>query len=187
MSQRHPIFRKYVEKHMAYIPKGFLRFYVLKLLLEKPMSGSEIMNEIEERTEGHWKPSPGSIYPLLAWLKENGLAEEVYVEEGLKRYAITDKGKKLLGEVRESFSLDDGKGKSHFFAFMIPFWLSVYSSKMIEIRSHLKELFEEIFIFKKNMEENFSEEALRELKDALLQFIEKIKSINKKFESNLGD
>jgi len=44
------------------VPKGFLRYQVLRLLKEKPMSGSEIMSEIEEETDGNWRPSPGSIY-----------------------------------------------------------------------------------------------------------------------------
>jgi DNA-binding PadR family transcriptional regulator len=39
---------------MAMVPKGFLRYQVLKLLNEKPMSGSELMSEIEKQTEGRW-------------------------------------------------------------------------------------------------------------------------------------
>ncbi|MBS7627233.1 PadR family transcriptional regulator, partial [Candidatus Bathyarchaeota archaeon] len=52
-------------RHTAMVPKGFLRYKVLKLLKEKPMAGSEIMGVIEEQTGGYWRPSPGSIYPLL--------------------------------------------------------------------------------------------------------------------------
>ena len=81
---------------MAAVPNGFLRHYVLQFLNEKPMSGSEIMNEIESRTNGHWKPSPGSIYPLLSWLQEKGYSEEVPDQEpGIKRYTLTDEGKKF--------------------------------------------------------------------------------------------
>ncbi|MHA1860132.1 MAG: helix-turn-helix transcriptional regulator [Candidatus Asgardarchaeia archaeon] len=86
-------------RHTAIVPKGFLRFYVLRLLRERPMSGSEIMDEIERETDGIWKPSPGSIYPLLAWLRDNGYAEELPSEEGgIKRYKLTERGKKFLQE-----------------------------------------------------------------------------------------
>jgi len=85
-----PPFRHWL-RHMAAVPKGYLRYQVLELLNEKPMSGSEIMNEIEKRTGGCWKPSPGSVYPLLAWLQDNGYVREVPVEEsGVKRYTLTD-------------------------------------------------------------------------------------------------
>jgi DNA-binding PadR family transcriptional regulator len=84
---------------MAAVPKGFLRYHVLKLLSEKPMSGSELMNEIESRTHGHWKPSPGSIYPLLSWLQDKGYSKEAQEQEpGIKRYSLTDEGKAHLEE-----------------------------------------------------------------------------------------
>ena len=61
---------KYWMRYMAAVPKGFLRYQVLELLNEKPLSDSEITNEIEKKTNGCWKPSPGSVYPLLAWLQD---------------------------------------------------------------------------------------------------------------------
>ena len=79
------------------VPRGLLRFYVLNLLNERPISGSEIIAEIQRETEGHWKPSPGSIYPLLAWFQDNGYAKKLRKGEGgIKRYALTEKGKKFL-------------------------------------------------------------------------------------------
>jgi DNA-binding PadR family transcriptional regulator len=52
------------------------------------------MHEIEKRTGGFWKPSPGSVYPLLAWLQDNSYIREVPGEEdGVKRYTLTDKGR----------------------------------------------------------------------------------------------
>jgi DNA-binding PadR family transcriptional regulator len=55
------------------------------------------MQEIEERSEGVWRPSPGSVYPALAQLEDEGLirSEET---EGRKAFAITDAGRKLLDE-----------------------------------------------------------------------------------------
>lgn len=73
-------------KHTAMVPKGFIRYQVLESLGENPMSGSEIIDEIESKTNGRWKPSPGSIYPLLAWLQDNGHVKELPVEQsGMKR------------------------------------------------------------------------------------------------------
>jgi len=76
------------------VPRGLLQFIVLKLLAEKVMSGVEIVAEIEQETDGRWKPSPGSIYPLLARLQEKGYTNESpFGESGMKRYVLTDDGK----------------------------------------------------------------------------------------------
>ncbi|MCR6692088.1 MAG: PadR family transcriptional regulator, partial [archaeon YNP-LCB-003-016] len=92
-------------RHMATVPKGFLRYQVLELLNEKPLSGSEIMSEIEKLTNGCWKPSPGSIYPLLSWLQDDGYIQGVPTEEsGMKRYMLTEKGRKLLEEQRKVYA-----------------------------------------------------------------------------------
>jgi DNA-binding PadR family transcriptional regulator len=87
---------------MAAVPKGFLRHTVLQLLKDQPMSGSEIMNRIEEQTRGRWRPSPGSIYPLLAWLQEKGYTREVPAQEqGIKRYTLTDQGIAYLEDLTQ--------------------------------------------------------------------------------------
>jgi DNA-binding PadR family transcriptional regulator len=53
--------------------RGFLRPGLLHLLEEKPMSGAEIMNKMQETSRGWYRPSPGSIYPLLEQLEKEGL------------------------------------------------------------------------------------------------------------------
>jgi DNA-binding PadR family transcriptional regulator len=81
------------------VPRGLLRFLVLKLLTEKAMSGVEILKEIERETSGRWKPSPGSIYPLLARLKDKGYTIESPNEEsGMKYYVLTNEGKTYFEE-----------------------------------------------------------------------------------------
>ncbi|MCW4031323.1 MAG: PadR family transcriptional regulator, partial [Candidatus Bathyarchaeota archaeon] len=85
-------------RHTAMVPKGFIRHRVLEALNEKPMSGSEIIGAIEKQTGGLWKPSPGSIYPLFAWLQEKSYVKELPIENGLKRYKLTENGKELLSE-----------------------------------------------------------------------------------------
>ena len=67
------------------------------MLREKPMSGTEIVEKIEKQTEGNWKPSPGSIYPLLSWLSDKEYTEELPRDkEGFKRYRFTELGNKFL-------------------------------------------------------------------------------------------
>jgi DNA-binding PadR family transcriptional regulator len=79
------------------VPRGLLRFLVLKFLAAGPMSGAEIVGKIEHETGGKWKPSPGSIYPLLAGLQEKGFTQESSaIESGMKHYALTDSGKEFL-------------------------------------------------------------------------------------------
>lgn len=115
---------RHLKRHMAFVPKGFIRYHVLRLLNEKPMSGSEIIQHIEEKSGGRWRPSPGSIYPLLAWLQENKYIEEVSAQEpGLKRYALTDEGKKFLQEHEKRRSKMEEHFKSFGPGFFEPPWL----------------------------------------------------------------
>ena len=84
-------------KRAGSVPRGLLRFLVLNMLAKKPMSGAEIVEVIKEETDGRWIPSSGSVYPLLASLHESGFTREKPSEEtGIKRYALTPKGKTLF-------------------------------------------------------------------------------------------
>ena len=79
------------------VPRGLLRFLVLNILAKKPMSGVEIVELIDSETGGKWKPSSGSIYPLLARLQEAGYSTELPDEEtAMKRYSLTPEGMALL-------------------------------------------------------------------------------------------
>lgn len=72
--------------------RGNTRAAVLGLLLERPMHGYEMISELEQRTGGVWRPSPGSIYPTLQLLEDEGL---IVSEEsgGRKRFTLTDAGR----------------------------------------------------------------------------------------------
>ncbi|MFQ4149961.1 PadR family transcriptional regulator [Arthrobacter sp. LAPM80] len=72
--------------------RGEVRVAVLALLAERPMHGYQIIREIEERSGGSWKPSAGSVYPMLQMLADEGLitAEE---SNGRKIYSLTEAGK----------------------------------------------------------------------------------------------
>lgn len=175
-----PPFRHWL-RHMAAVPKGFLRYQVLELLNEKPMSGSEIMNEIEKRTNGCWKPSPGSIYPLLAWLQDNGYIREVPTEEaGVKRYILTDKGKKLLDEqrkVRAHFRM----GRKFFVPPLLGFlWLRIPPEEAEEVREAFRRLFKAFFSLGMSLEERFSEQAIKETLKVLNETAQRLEDIEKK-------
>jgi DNA-binding PadR family transcriptional regulator len=79
--------------------RGDVRAAVLALLAERPMHGYEMITELDERTEGAWRPSAGSIYPTLQLLEDEGLiaGEE---SEGKRRFVLTDAGK-AEAEARE--------------------------------------------------------------------------------------
>lgn len=78
---------------------GDLKYVILEMLAERPMHGYEVMNALEEHTRGCYRPSPGSVYPTLQWLEDEGL---VRVEEtdGKKVYHVTDAGRSFLDEHR---------------------------------------------------------------------------------------
>jgi DNA-binding PadR family transcriptional regulator len=68
---------------------------LLRLLAEEPRNGYQLMQAIEERSEGLWRPSPGSVYPTLAQLEDEGLIRSTDVE-GARRFEITDAGREHL-------------------------------------------------------------------------------------------
>lgn len=74
---------------------GRLRLYLLKLLEESPRHGYEVIRLLQDRFLGVYSPSPGTIYPRLARLEEEGLVTHEVVE-GKKVFSITDKGREEL-------------------------------------------------------------------------------------------
>jgi DNA-binding PadR family transcriptional regulator len=80
--------------------RGDVRAAVLVLLAEEANNGYGLMQEIENRSEGVWRPSPGSMYPVLAQLEDEALisAEET---EGRKQYSLTEAGTAYVEENRE--------------------------------------------------------------------------------------
>ncbi len=74
---------------------GRLRLYLLKLLEESPRHGYEVIRLLQDRFLGVYSPSPGTIYPRLARLEEEGLVTHEVVK-GKKIYSLTDKGRAEL-------------------------------------------------------------------------------------------
>jgi DNA-binding PadR family transcriptional regulator len=77
--------------------RGDIRTAALLLLAEEPRNGYQIMQEVQERSEDVWRPSPGSVYPALQQLEDEGLIRS-QEDEGRKVFAITDAGSKLVAE-----------------------------------------------------------------------------------------
>jgi len=77
--------------------RGDIRSAILTLLAEEPRNGYQIMQELEERSEGLWRPSPGSVYPALQQLEDEGLirSEEA---DGRRLYHLTDAGRAYVDE-----------------------------------------------------------------------------------------
>ena len=75
--------------------RGDLKYIILRLLSKKPMHGYEVMRALEEESCGCYTASPGSVYPTLQMLEDQGyvVCEE---KEGKKVYSITDEGRAFL-------------------------------------------------------------------------------------------
>ncbi len=82
--------------------RGDVRAAVLLLLDEQPRNGYQLIQELEQRSNGTWRPSPGSVYPVLSQLEDEGLVVLVGAESG-RTYQLTDQGREILAERREAF------------------------------------------------------------------------------------
>jgi DNA-binding PadR family transcriptional regulator len=83
-------------KKPHHVPRGLLRLIILRLLKSDEMTGSEISQTLEDWTEGEWKPSPGSIYPLLSSLEADGIIEPTRQEGRSKVYTLSEEGHKQI-------------------------------------------------------------------------------------------
>ena len=182
--EKHPMFahKRNWMRHTAMVPKGFIRYHVLEALNEKAMSGSEIMEDIEKHTGGFWKPSPGSIYPLLSWLQDGGYIKELPTENGLKRYELTARGKSLLEEqkkIRKKFREEAGFLPGPFFD---SFLMKIPPEKTEEIRKTMIRLAIAMFQLSARIQEKYSEEALNESLKIVDETSKKLEEINRKLK-----
>ncbi|MFQ5745841.1 MAG: PadR family transcriptional regulator [Gemmatimonadota bacterium] len=80
--------------------RGDLKYVILRLLRERPMHGYEVMRALEEESCGCYTASPGSVYPTLQMLEDQGyVASET--RDGKKTYSITDEGRAFLEENKD--------------------------------------------------------------------------------------
>ena len=73
--------------------RGDVRAAALVLLAEEPRNGYQIIQEIETRSGGVWRPSPGSVYPALQQLEDEGLIRATETDPGRKAFELTQEGR----------------------------------------------------------------------------------------------
>ncbi|WP_236753223.1 PadR family transcriptional regulator [Acidianus sp. HS-5] len=125
--------------------KGRLKFMVLWLLSESPKRGIDIIDDISKMTWGWWKPSPGSIYPLLSTLEKEG--KIIRKDNGI--YEITQKGIEEINDFlppRYEGSLERGVEELEslvvFFEDMGKDKLIPYRDRLIKAKNRLERLIE---------------------------------------------
>jgi DNA-binding PadR family transcriptional regulator len=94
--------------------RGDVRLALLRLLAEQPANGYQLMQTIEERSDGRWRPSPGSVYPTLAQLEDEGLIKSAEAD-GSRRFELTDAGREHLDsrvDEPEPWKADDEEGEN---------------------------------------------------------------------------
>jgi len=79
--------------------RGDVRAAILKLLAERPMHGYEMIQEIAERSQNLWRPSPGSVYPTLQLLVDEGLLVARESEGSKKLFELTDDGRAAADKI----------------------------------------------------------------------------------------
>ena len=75
------------------VKRGDVRAAALALLADEPRNGYQIIQQISERSGGVWRPSPGSVYPALQQLEDEGLITATTGEAGRRAYQLTDEGR----------------------------------------------------------------------------------------------
>jgi len=178
LNHRRRRFMKHWMRHAAMVPKGFVRYQLLKKLDEKPMSGSEIMSELQNETKGYWRPSPGSIYPLLAWLQDQNLIKEAEkTEPGIRRYLLTDEGKTFLES--ETKSRDEINKHMENFGNM---WYGLREGQGLG-RKLARDFLRASRDLHRELRREHSKEALEEAKNALEEVTKQIREITKKLQT----
>lgn len=80
------------------VRRGDVRTAILDVLAEaeEPLNGYQVIQQIADRTDDAWRPSPGSVYPTIAQLQDEGLVEDA--PTGRKALQLTDEGRTWVGE-----------------------------------------------------------------------------------------
>ena len=89
------------------VPKGNVRGLLLAALLQGAAHGYELMRRLEEQAGGRWRPSPGSVYPLMQLLEDEGLVRSA-VQDGRRVYELTPAGREQADQSRLSDLAADG-------------------------------------------------------------------------------
>ena len=104
------------------VRRGDVRAAILTLLVEEPMHGYQIIQRLDERSRGMWRPSAGSVYPTLQQLEDEGLVKPDEAD-GRKVYALTDEGRKAAAEAasaRAPWEVPTGGDSESLFGLFLP-------------------------------------------------------------------
>jgi DNA-binding PadR family transcriptional regulator len=140
------------------------------------MSGAEIMREIEDNTSMRWKPSPGSVYPLLSWLLDSGYTRELSDSEaGVRRYELTEEGKKFFEEDKQR--RDQSKG-ARFFGQQFEEWDGPMPDEARELVDSWRNLRRAGYVLRRKLRDNYSDQLAAEAKKIVDDFVDKITSLS---------
>ncbi len=97
--------------------RGDVRAAILDVLATQPMNGYQVIQQIAERSGGSWKPSPGSVYPTLQQLEDEGLVEGTE-DEGKRVLRLTEAGQAYVAEHPDELAatwraFDTDEGETH--------------------------------------------------------------------------
>jgi DNA-binding PadR family transcriptional regulator len=146
------------------------------MLNETPMSGAEIMREIEDKTSMRWKPSPGSVYPLLSWLLDSGYTQELSDSEaGVRRYKLTEEGKKFFEEHEQRRSQDRS---ARFFGSQFNDWEGQMPEEARELADSWHKMKRAGRTLRRKLRDDYSEALVKEAKKLVDDFVEKISSLS---------
>ena len=129
--------------HSHAAPRGLLRFYALLSIAKKPKRGYDLMDEIETKTEGTWRPGPGAVYPVLRKLVKDGyIAIRRKSENGPAQvlYEITPEGSRKMAEARRAMGTSSQRLRtmsSLFIDLMEPDDLVKFALSSFEIQGEL--------------------------------------------------
>jgi DNA-binding PadR family transcriptional regulator len=140
------------------------------------MSGAEIIREIEENTSMRWKPSPGSIYPLLSWLLDSGYTRELPDSEaGVRRYELTNEGKKFYEEDKQR--RDQAKG-ARYFGHHFEDWDGPLPEQATELVDSWRKMRRADRLLRRKLRENYSDQLAAEAKKIIDDFADKISKLS---------
>ncbi len=94
------------------VGRGDVRLAILHLLAEEPMHGYQIMQELSDRSGGMWQPSPGSVYPTLQQLEDEGLIATAE-SSGKRVFELTEDGHEYLAGLRQPAPWERFSGGGH--------------------------------------------------------------------------
>ena len=148
------------------------------------MSGAEIAEKIEKQTGGRWKPSPGSIYPLMAWMLKKGFTRVLPKNlGGFKRYSFTPSGHKFFKQ--QIGRNQDFMRKMEFLTpiFVGGLQLEPNQEKRVRIREPTQKLLQSFLSITNNLEK-LSEKDANEVSEVLRECSERLETIARNSKIN---